>query len=194
MCNIICNIELVSYVYNVSHLMLTMNVLPLLIASIQIVHSVPLCFYWFKGSVSDVMVVLHTHWCHVSTWRAPSHWPPALFCHSKDTDKHICSCSSVLTKHVMHLRLHLTLWAHSPMYHPPWERVTGGIGEGYRACGPVQKSVFNEGFVYSCLFFYPFPPRKHVLNIYIFIISENYMNHGQFYVAKWCTFVIREMP
>lgn len=45
----ICNTELVSYIYNVSRLMLTINVLLLLIASVRIGQSVLLCLYWFKG-------------------------------------------------------------------------------------------------------------------------------------------------
>lgn len=49
MCNIIYNIELVSYIYNVSRLMLTINMLLLLIASVRIGPSVLLCLYWFKG-------------------------------------------------------------------------------------------------------------------------------------------------
>lgn len=144
MCNIVYNIELVSFIYNVSRLMLTINMLLLLMATVQNGQSILICLYWFKGFRFRCDGGLAHTYAHIgvtwATWRAPSHWPPTVFCHSKNTDKHICSCSSVLTKHVMHLRLHLTLWAHSPMYHPP-------LGEGWRACDPIQKSVFNEGFV-----------------------------------------------
>lgn len=47
--------------------MLTIHVL--LLASVQIGISVLLCLYWFKGSVSDVMVVLHIH---MHTYEKPS--------------------------------------------------------------------------------------------------------------------------
>lgn len=101
LCNTIYSIELVSYIYNISSLKLTINML--------------LLGFRFRHDGNFAHTPTGVTW---ATWRAPSHWPPTLFCHSKDTDKHICSCSSVLTKHVMHLRLHLTLWAHSHMFPP----------------------------------------------------------------------------
>lgn len=75
--------------------------------------------------------------------------------------------------------------------------MTGSIGEGYRVNGPFEKSVSNKGFCLTLCFliFFFFFHRKHVINIYIFIIiSENDMNHGLFYVAKLHTYVIRKMP
>lgn len=45
-------------------------------------------------AVSDMLVVLHMH-TNLSYMKSPLLLAPTLFCHFQDTNKHICSRSSV---------------------------------------------------------------------------------------------------